>query len=43
MNEVDNCILSAFEDNDVERRFVADCNEVIHFKLGSFGYHTYNN
>lgn len=34
MNEVDNSILSAFEDNDIERRFVADCNEVIHFKLG---------
>ncbi|KAK7586005.1 hypothetical protein V9T40_003881 [Parthenolecanium corni] len=33
MNEVDNSILSAFEDNDIERRFVADCNEVIHFKL----------
>lgn len=40
MNEVDNCILSAFEDNDIERRFVADCNEVIHFKLGSFSHDT---
>lgn len=40
MEEEDNCILSAFEDNDIERRFVADCNEVIHFKLSSFKHDT---
>lgn len=34
MVELDSYMISAFENNDVERRFVSDCNEVIHFKFG---------
>lgn len=33
MVDLDNLVVDGL-DNDIERLFVADCNEVTHFKLG---------